>query len=153
VRVLICVRTTHLCSDHLELDIIAGCFPADSPADRWYLSHKRTFTFVSNLRDAFTAKFDGTASTERFCRTRLLSFRQRDSDSDSVSGYYTAFTELLDDIHALAHFLHGGDRAYYVDAAQQVIGFVHGLRQPVRDEVERMYIRNPLLSSFVRKQS
>jgi hypothetical protein len=105
-------------ADDLKLDIIAGCFPADSAADRWYLSHKRTFTSVSNFRDALIAKFGGTPSTGRFCRTRLLSFRQRDSDYDSVSGYYTAFTELVDDIHALAHFLHGGDRAYYVDEAQ-----------------------------------
>jgi hypothetical protein len=133
-------------ADDLKLDIIAGCFPADSAADRWYLSHKRTFTSVSNFRDALIAKFGGTPSTGRFCRTRLLSFRQRDSDYDSVSGYYTAFTELVDDIHALAHFLHGGDRAYYVDEAQQVIGFVHGLRQPVRDEVERIHIRNPDLT-------
>jgi hypothetical protein len=131
-------------ADDLKLDIIAGCFPAGSPADRWYLSHKRTFTSVAEFRDAFVSKFGGNASTERSCRSRLLSLRLR--ESDSVAEYYAAFTDLVDNIHALADFLHGGDRESHVSEAQQVIGFVNGLQQPIRDEVERIHIRNPDLT-------
>jgi hypothetical protein len=74
----------------------------------------------------------------------LLSLRQR--DSDSAADYYAAFTELVDDIHALADFLHGGDRESHVAEFQQVAGFVNGLQQPMRDEVGRIHVRNPDLT-------
>jgi hypothetical protein len=138
------VYSSVLSTDELKLDVIAGCFPAGSPADRWYLCHKKLFKTTTEFRDAFVSKFGGTASTERTCRNKLLSFKQR--ESDSVASYYASFTELVDDIHALAEFLHSGDKSFYIDEPQQVIHFVHGLQQPIRVEVERIHIRNPDLT-------
>ena len=89
----------------------------------------------------FTDRFGGTSSDDRTCRNQLLSFRRR--DSDTVTQYYSAVCELIDDIHALAYFLHGNTERYKVDESMQVNKFVHGLSPSIRDEVERVHVRNP----------
>ena len=89
----------------------------------------------------FTDRFGGTSSDDRTCRNQLLSFRRR--DSDTVTQYYSAVCELIDDIHALAYFLHGNTERYKVDESMQVNKFVHGLSPSIRDEVERMHVRIP----------
>jgi Retrotransposon gag protein len=128
-------------SESLRLDTITGCFPDKSRAARWYNNKRSSFQTAAEFRTAFLEHFGGTAADERTCRSRLLSFRQR--SSDTVTEYYAAFCDLISDIHALAEFLHSGDPSYYIDESLQVSKFVQGLCDPFRVEVERLYVRNP----------
>jgi hypothetical protein len=109
-------------TEGLRLDAITGCFPDNSRAARWYSNKRSTFRSAADFRAVFLEHFGGTDADDRTCRSRLLSFRQR--SSDSVPEYYAALCDLISDIHALADFLHPGDPRYYIDESLQVSKFV-----------------------------
>jgi hypothetical protein len=128
-------------SDDARLDVIISCFPEKSRAATWYNTQRKRLSTPAEFRQSFIDYFGGDASEDRTLRSRLLSFRQR--DQDSVTDYYAAFCQLVDDIHALAEFLHSGQDSFLYDDYTQADMFVHGLKYPVREEVERIQIRNP----------
>lgn len=138
------VYTSVLNTVDLQLDVIGNCFPTQSAAARWYNSHRSSFSTLEVFVERFKERFGGTSSDDRTCRNQLLSFRQR--ESDSVTQYYSSFCELIDDINALAFFLHSDQTTYKVDECMQVNKFVHGLCSSVRDNVERVHVRNPDMS-------
>jgi hypothetical protein len=126
------------------LDVIINCFPERSRAATWYNTQRKRISTPAEFRQAFIEYFGGDASEDRTLRSRLLSFRQR--DQDSVTDYYSAFCQLVDDIHALAEFLHNGQDRFLYDEYTQADMFVHGLKYPIREEVERLQIRTPDLT-------
>jgi hypothetical protein len=128
-------------TDEMRVNAVSNCFPPKSRAARWFTTHRSKLSTPRLFREAFIEYFGGTASDERDCRNRLLNFRQR--DSNSVTEYYSALCELVDDIHALVDFLHAGDPAQQIGDSLLISKFVNGLSSSVYDGVERVHIRNP----------
>jgi hypothetical protein len=92
--------------NNARLDVIINCFLERSRAATWYNTQRKRISTPTEIRQSFIVYFDGDASEDRTLQSRLLSFRQR--DQDRVTGYYAAFCQLVDDIRALAEFLHNG---------------------------------------------
>jgi hypothetical protein len=135
------IYTSVITTDSVRLDVIVSCFPERSRAATWYNTQRKRISSSAEFRTAFIEYFGGDASEDRALRSRILSFRQR--EQDSVTDYYAAFCLLIDDIHALVEFLHKNQQSFLYDEYTQADMFVHGLRSPVREEVERIHSRNP----------
>ena len=133
-----------LTDEDLKLNLLLNCFEGNAKACVWFNAQRPHFTTVTEFRDAFVDYYGGTAADERALRSRLFAFRQR--ECDTVKEYYSAFLDLVADIHALVEFVHGGDEAYKLDDSFQADKFVQGLHPSIRSDVERVLIRNPDLS-------
>lgn len=124
-------------SESLKLSSLMSCFPPGSPAAAWYESEEGMDSFESfeDFSEAFMEHFGPTEADKQRYDEQLLRFRQ--SEDESVVQYYTRFKNLCAELKAV-------DKP--VQLHWQKTTFVNGLRDRIKREVSRVYIRDTSLT-------